>query len=118
MGAASVGYGHIRVRGRLYVAHEVSWRVHGGEIPPDYIMDHLCRVTLCLNPKHLEPVTCSVNVLRGARSALKVEKTHCPAGHAYAGDNRYESGGKVFCRACNKVATAAYRQRKREELHT
>lgn len=113
MGATSVGYGHIRDKGRLYTAHDLSFTLAGGVIPDGYEVDHLCRVRCCINPDHLEAVTHSVNVLRGAKSALKTPKMHCPHGHPYTEDNRYESNGLIFCRTCNLQHGARGRAQKR-----
>lgn len=35
-----------------------------GKIPDGFELDHLCRVRCCVNPRHLEPVTRSENLLR------------------------------------------------------
>lgn len=48
-------------------AHRVAYALFVGPIPSGLDLDHLCRVRGCVNPAHLEPVTRSVNVLRGAR---------------------------------------------------
>lgn len=48
-------------------AHRYFYEHMVGEIPDGMVIDHLCRNTLCVNPEHLEPVTQSENVLRGAR---------------------------------------------------
>lgn len=113
MGAISAGYGHVRDKGKLFTAHFLSFTLSGGIIPIGHELDHLCRVRSCINPDHLEPVTHVVNVLRGARSALRTIKTICPQGHPYEGENRYDYDGKVFCRACNRAFGAIYRQKLR-----
>ena len=47
-----------------------------------------CRNPACVNPDHLEPVSIRENLLRGVGpSAQHAKKTHCPAGHSYAGKN-------------------------------
>ena len=48
-----------------------------GPIPEGLVMDHLCRVRRCVNPKHLEPVTPRENVLRG--KLPEYMRTHKPA---------------------------------------
>jgi hypothetical protein len=63
----------------LIHAHRLSYKLHKGKIPDGLELDHLCRITLCVNPRHLEPVTRRVNVLR-ARAAAKVK-----TGAAHAG---------------------------------
>jgi hypothetical protein len=49
-------------------AHRVSYHLCGGEIPAGRYLDHLCRVTLCVNPAHLEPVSNSENLQRVYRT--------------------------------------------------
>ena len=42
----------------------------------------------------------------------RTPKTHCIRGHLYDEANTLVSQGKRYCRACNKIASAAYYQRK------
>jgi len=42
-------------------------------IPDGYDLDHLCRITLCCNPDHIEPVTHEENVRRGTNTRLTPE---------------------------------------------
>lgn len=48
--------------------HRVVYREVNGPIPDGCDLDHKCRFPPCVNPEHLEPVTRSVNILRGFRS--------------------------------------------------
>ena len=59
------GYGCMKVRGRQMKAHRVSWMAYRGKIPDGLQIDHLCRVRLCVNPDHMEVVTCKENIRRG-----------------------------------------------------
>jgi hypothetical protein len=63
-----------------------------------------------VNPQHLEPVTPQENI---SRSHGNGKKTHCPAGHPYAGRNLYitPKGARV-CRACRNASRRATRVRK------
>jgi hypothetical protein len=98
-------YGAIGVEGRLRRAHRVAYELFVGPIPDGMDIDHTCRVTLCCNPEHLEPVTHRENVLRGeAPTARNARKTHCVRGHELAGANlqiRASDGGRL-CLACRK----------------
>lgn len=63
---AGGGYGTFRVDGRNVPAHRWAYEFLRAAIPPRLDLDHLCRNRRCVNPWHLEPVTRSVNNLRGA----------------------------------------------------
>jgi len=59
------GYGGVHWNGKFAYAHRVVYELLVGPIPPDRVLDHLCRNPPCCNPGHLEPVTQAVNVARG-----------------------------------------------------
>lgn len=115
-GTNGVGYGQFyrgkRFRGdtgKAY-AHRWSYEYHVGPIPEGLFLDHLCRNRSCVNPAHLEPVTNQENLLRGETStAAHARKTHCPAGHEYAGRNLYvhPTRGYRVCRECGRQRSAA-----------
>lgn len=100
--------------GKTY-AHRWSYEHHVGPIPKGMELDHLCRNPKCVNPAHLEPVTRRENNLRGTSpAAVHARKTHCPAGHPYAGDNLYIHPTKRmrYCRTCGR----AQAQRRRDRI--
>jgi hypothetical protein len=116
---ARSGYGVIKVGGRsgklLYV-HRVSYETFIGPIPEGLHIDHVqergCRFRLCINPAHLEAVTQAENNRRMDfdRGAVNRSKTHCPAGHEYAGENLYTNPqGKRMCRTCLRESYRRYR---------
>jgi HNH endonuclease len=96
------------------MAHRVVYETLVGPIPDGLVIDHLCRNPRCVRPDHMEPVTNQVNVLRGIGiTALRKQKTHCPAGHAYSLENtRYSKEGKRNCRTC---ARDRYRRMKKPD---
>lgn len=59
------GYGSFWDGTKSVRAHRFAYETFVGPIPDDRELDHLCRNRLCVNPQHLEPVTRSVNQLRG-----------------------------------------------------
>lgn len=116
------GYGWFRAEGRSKLAHRVSYEIHKGPIPDGLSLDHLCRVTSCVNPDHLEPVTRGENVLRGeGLSAQNARKTHCPKGHPYNAVNteiqRDRKGRRGRrCRVCHRARVNAA-QKLRRQVH-
>lgn len=100
------GYGQVKHESRAHKAHRVVYETLVGPIPEGLHIDHLCRVTLCVNPAHLEPVTTAENVRRGLLVALK---THCAQGHPWTPENQFrQSTGALCCRVCrNERARAA-----------
>jgi hypothetical protein len=47
------GHGTIRVQGRLYRAHRVSWEIANGDISEGLCVLHRCDVPACVRPEHL-----------------------------------------------------------------
>ena len=62
--AQSSGYGAFSLDGKVYLAHRLAYTAARGPIPGGWHIDHLCRVKLCVNPDHLEPVTALENNVR------------------------------------------------------
>lgn len=96
-----LAYGHLEVDYVFVLAHRFSYELHCGSIPKGVEVDHLCRNTLCVNPKHMELVSHQENVLRGIGIAsVNAHKTHCPAGHLYDASNTYWWQNSRGCRIC------------------
>ena len=101
-GQISTGYGIFNAHppASPVLAHRFAYEDVVGPIPEGLHLDHLCRVPLCVNPTHLEPVTNAENVRRGLRGVLK---PHCSRGHELTEDNLYRRPGKPNqkrCRTC------------------
>lgn len=106
------GYGWLRIGGRSYPSHRLSFEHYVGRIQDGMVLDHLCRNRLCINWLHLEPVNRGENVMRGEGFAPEnAAKTQCPQGHPYDEANTYVNPhtGWRSCRICT-------RERNRERL--
>lgn len=83
------------------LAHRVAYESSRGPIPEGMTIDHLCGVTACVNPSHLEPTTQAENTRRYYATV-----THCKWGHELAGDNvrLNEKQGRTerICKACDR----------------
>lgn len=58
------------ITGKGVLAHRFAYELLVGPIPDGLVIDHLCRVRLCVNPAHLEPVTAEENTRRGWRDRM------------------------------------------------
>lgn len=113
--SSSIGrYGEFKVSGRSVLAHRWSYEHFIGRIPGGMEIDHLCRVTNCVRPDHLQPVTGRENKLRGdTLNALNASKQQCLQGHPFDAANTHRrSDGTRKCRACHREAQRRYLQRK------
>ena len=96
------GYGHVgQAQPRMMVkVHRVVWQHLRGPIPDGLELDHLCKVTACANPDHLEPVTPEENKRR--------EIDRMPT--CRNGEHPRTPGRK--CRLCWNAYMRAYRRRR------
>ena len=119
------GYGRTYLDGVQMAAHRAVFTLLVGDIPFGLVLDHLCMVTRCVNPEHLEPVTTTEN---NRRAGLHRRKDVCHQGHSMSGDNVgfNKSNGTRYCRQCNKDRTiqrdpetaAKYLRQRRERNRT
>jgi hypothetical protein len=95
-------------RHRKARAHRWSYEHYRGLIPPDLMIDHLCRNRACVNPEHLEAITGRVNILRGESPyARRARSTSCIQGHTFdAANTRYRKNGTRQCRRCSAISCA------------
>lgn len=114
-GTVSNGYGVISRNNRPEKAHILSYTWEYGEIPDGWERDHLCHVTVCIRPDHLEAVPPRINKIRGnGFSGINARKTQCPKGHPYDDSNTYvDPKGSRICRECARQANRDwyYRQK-------
>lgn len=91
--------------------HRYVYEAVKGLIPDGLVIDHICKNTLCCNPKHLRVVTNRTNILIGdAPGPRAVRTNHCKYGHEFTPENTYwkRDGTGRDCRTC-------IRRRHREE---
>lgn len=97
------GYGRLGFQRKIHFAHRRVYELLVGPIPEGHELDHLCKITCCVNPDHLEPVIPRENKLRsfGITGAF-ARRTHCKWGHEYTPDNTHiRKGGGRVCRKCD-----------------
>jgi hypothetical protein len=104
------GYGQVWLAGRTRVAHRAIYELLVRDLGREEQLDHLCRNRSCVNPDHLEVVSCRTNILRGfGAPARAARRPPCRFGHAYQQAPR---GDRRVCRECGKRWSRQYRQRR------
>lgn len=121
LGAANnSGYGGFKYHGFSTTAHRFSYIKIHGEIDSSLVVDHMCRVRICVNPNHLQAVTQKQNLSTAIGlgekgmvhlrelNKIRQARTHCPKGHEFTEDNTYwelrKYGGKSrHCKACRNA---------------
>ena len=108
-GGTKHGYGYHwdGESGRSFLAHRVAYEQLVEPIPEGMVLDHLCRITLCVNPDHLDVVTWLENIARSP--ILGRDQTHCKRGHSLS-DAYVRSNGYRKCRKCHAQREATRRQ--------
>ncbi len=115
-GTVADGYGKFFFQGSQFrLAHRWVYEMYAGHIPVGMALDHLCRVRNCVRPDHLQPVTFEENTRRGQVGSNMRDKTNCPKGHPYSGDNLYvdKKTGRRSCTECKRLWAANDREAKR-----
>lgn len=110
------GYGHFHWKGGRLRAHRVSYQIHNGYIPPDAVIDHICRTRSCVNPEHLRLLANVENVMIGVSPpATNARRTRCSNGHEFDSVNTYISPrGWRYCRICERARSRKYAAARRE----
>lgn len=78
------GYGQFK----SIQAHRYSYKMSIGPIPKGQQVRHICHNKKCVRPEHLY------------LTVSNKQKTHCPKGHPYRGDNLKKVQGRRRCREC------------------
>lgn len=107
-GAEYKGYGRLTRDGRTWKAHHYAMHLAGVEGALGEHVDHLCRVSLCVNPRHLEWVTQAENNRRMV--ACRERVTECSR---HSDPTRWKRNrGQFVCMDCGVENTRRYRERK------
>jgi HNH endonuclease len=97
------GYGKIKVDGKVWGAHRISFILHIGEMPDGMLVCHKCDNPSCVNPKHLflgSPRDNTIDSVRKNRHA-NTKTISCPKGHRYTIENtRIDRKGSRTCKIC------------------
>lgn len=100
------GYGYGCFQQRKRRAHRLSYEAFVGPVPEGLHLDHLCRERSCVNPAHLESVTCGENIRRG--NVGSKQRTHCKRGHSFAENGYRAKSGQKLCRLCVRLRRNAH----------
>ena len=106
------GYGKFGLSHSMRRAHRVAYERLVGPVSSDKDLDHLCRNRSCVNPEHLDPVTRSENLLRGAQG-YELRGYRCVNGHDVlaAGMRLRPRGANSVSRGCRECDREASRRR-------
>lgn len=90
------------------LAHRVSYEHFVGPIPVGKEIDHLCRNTLCVNPRHLEAVSHRKNIARGLVPGNRYGLGHR---HSHAARAVMSAKRRAWCAANPEIVSEAGRKR-------
>lgn len=107
-GKNKAGYGRISTKDGIILAHRLSLKLHGIELPENMNALHKCDVPACVNPEHLYVGTQKDNsrdtVTRRRHRNQNTNKTHCIYGHEFTQKNTITEKKGRRCRECNRIA--------------
>lgn len=85
-------------------AARVIYETKKGPIEAKQRLVHTCGNRSCVNPEHMRPGSAFDAMMRSGKSpsAQNRDKTHCPKGHPYDGDNLRVDAKRNYrkCRLC------------------
>ncbi len=115
--ADSRGYGQFYLGpNKMVRAHRFAYESMVGPVQDGLELDHLCRVPLCVNPQHLDPVPHRVNMQRQPDNIWerRARQEACKRGHPLSGENvRVYRGRKRTCLTCKRDSGRESMRRRR-----
>jgi hypothetical protein len=103
------GYGIFWDQTKIIKAHRFSYQLFKDKIPQGLQINHLCKNTSCVNPNHLEVVSCRENLMKGDTIAKQnAEKTHCKRGHEFNNKNTRFFKNERYCLPCHQELQRQY----------
>ena len=105
-GITTNGYSRIRINNKNIQAHRWAWELVNGQIPDEFVIDHICRNRKCVLPEHLRMVTQQKNIMAGLHNIDN--RSHCNQGHPFVKENiMIRKSGKRECAECNRIRARA-----------
>ena len=105
-GITTNGYSRIRINNKNIQAHRWAWELVNGQIPDEFVIDHICRNRKCVLPEHLRMVTQQENIMAGLHNIDN--RSHCNQGHPFVKENiMIRKSGKRECAECNRIRARA-----------
>jgi hypothetical protein len=105
-GITTNGYSRIRINNKNVQAHRWAWELVNGQIPEDFVIDHICRNRKCVLPEHLRMITQQENIMAGLHNIDN--RSHCNQGHPFVKENvMIRKSGKRECAECNRIRARA-----------
>jgi hypothetical protein len=77
------------------------------------VIDLILHLRPIMGERRKAQIDSCVAAYRGKTEVRNSDRTHCPHGHPYAGDNLYVYRGRRFCKTCRKDRAASTRKSKR-----
>lgn len=116
IGSRSGRYSDFYLDNKKMAAHRLMYFIFNFELDDSLSIDHLCRNTHCVNPKHLEQVTHRENVLRGVGpTAINSKKDACKNGHKFSGEKIRVFKNSRKCLTCKSDYDRKYNEKNKEK---